>query len=421
MIRSRLLRAGSLTACATLALLRAPTPPSTKRRTVHASSSSRTYLDDRYAHWRADVEAYEALEEPLVRVDASPGAGLGVFAKERIAAGTTITEYVGCLAPAATTRCDELELQQEFYGADWRKYSQRYEIGLAGTAVSDAGGAARGGTILDSITQDEYCDVDEPTAACVARAGAADFILLGKVPAQGACPEEGVAQLINDHTALKMPHTTPDRPIASAKIRGDGVIGAEDVNGLVLTSWHSRVPLAADVERIERVVRAYIARIETRNNVALCQAEMCETDDACDPVPRVFAVATRPIPAGAELRYTYGVEWWLAQLRRAALAQLVTCRPSPARAAALASVIRSIERVSVEALDAQAKAVGLAGSMPRAFVSPLEPLPPLDDLLYVDDEENWRRAILQEEFASAVECPVEDMYAQEFVAAPSEA
>ena len=111
----------------------------------------------------------------------------------------------------------------------------------------------------------------------------------------------------------------------------------------------------------------------------------------------------------------------LHRLRRAALAQLVTCRPSPARAAALASVIRSIERVSVEALDAQAKAVGLAGSMPRAFVSPLEPLPPLDDLLYVDDEENWRRAILQEEFASAVECPVEDMYAQEFVAAPSEA
>ena len=61
-----------------------------------------------------------------------------------------------------------------------------------------------GGTILDSFTKDEYCDVDEPTAACVARAGAADFILLGKVPAQGACPEEGVAQLINDHTALKM-------------------------------------------------------------------------------------------------------------------------------------------------------------------------------------------------------------------------
>ena len=199
MIRSRLLRALSLAACA-VALVRSPS--STKRRTIHASS--RTYLDDRYAHWRADVEAYEALEEPLVRVDESPGAGLGVFAKERIAAGTTITEYVGCLAPAATTRCDELELQQEFYGEDWRKYSQRYEIGLAGTAVSDAGGAARGGTILDSFTKDEYCDVDEPTAACVARAGAADFILLGKVPAQGACPEEGVAQLINDHTALKM-------------------------------------------------------------------------------------------------------------------------------------------------------------------------------------------------------------------------
>ena len=101
----------------------------------------------------------------------------------------------------------------------------------------------------------------------------------------------------------------------------------------MLTSWHSRVPLAADVERIERVVRAYIARIETRNNVALCQAEVCETDDACDPVPRVFAVATRPIPAGAELRYTYGVEWWLAQRARGAGAAR-DGRPSPARAAA---------------------------------------------------------------------------------------
>ena len=406
-------RALALTACATTLGLQ-NTPTSRRSRLVHAAEGS-TYLDDRYAHWRADVEAYEAQTEPLVRVDGSPGAGLGVFAKDRIAAGTTITEYVGCLAPAPATRCDELELQQRFYGEDWRKYSQRYEIGLAGTAVTDAGGAARGGTVMDSFTKDEYCDVDEPTAACIARAGAADLILLGKVPAQGACPEEGVAQLINDHTALKMPRSTPDKPIASAKIRAGGVIGAEDVNGLMLTSVNSRVPLAADVERIERVVRAYIARIETRNNVALCQAEMCESDESCDPVPRVFAVATRPIPAGAELRYTYGVEWWLAQLRRAALAQLVTCRPSPARAAALASVIRAIERVSEEALEFQQKAVGLAGSMPRAFVSPLEPLPPLDDLLFVDDEENWRRAILQEEFASATECPVEEMYAQEFV------
>ena len=111
---------------------------------MHAAEGS-TYLDDRYAHWRADVEAYEAQKEPLVRVDGSPGAGLGVFAKDRIAAGTTITEYVGCLAPAPATRCDELELQQRFYGEDWRKYSQRYEIGLAGTAVTDAGGVARGG------------------------------------------------------------------------------------------------------------------------------------------------------------------------------------------------------------------------------------------------------------------------------------
>ena len=68
-----------------------------------------------------------------------------------------------------------------------------------------------------------------------------------------------------------------------------------------------------------------------------------------------------------------------------------------------------------------ASRIGFDESTFAARSSPLEPLPPLDDLLYVDDEENWRRAILQEEFASAVECPVEDMYAQEFVAAPSEA
>ena len=81
----------------------------------------------------------------------------------------------------------------------------------------------------------------------------------------------------------------------------------------------------------------------------------------------------------------------------------MTCRPAPARAAALASVIRAIERVSVETIADQARAIGRAGSMPRGFVTPLEPLPPLDDLLAPDDE-NWQRAILQEEFASAMEC-----------------
>ena len=132
--------------------------------------------------------------------------------------------------------------------------------------------------------------------------------------------------------------------------------------------------------------------------------------------PRVFAVATRPIAAGDELRYTYGVEWWLSQLRRAALAQLVSCRPSAARAAALADVIRCIEQTSAEKLDAQARAVGRAGSMPRGFVTPIEPLPPLDDL--IAGEDNWKKALLIEEFATATECPVEELYAETFAPSP---
>ena len=103
----------------------------------------------------------------------------------------------------------------------------------------------------------------------------------------------------------------------------------------MLTSWHSRVPLAADVERIERVVRAYIARIETRNNVALCQAEVCETDDACDPVPRVFAVATRPIPAGAELR----------SRAEAIPHQLLACIGPPAAGLDLPALHRSLHQL----------------------------------------------------------------------------
>ena len=152
---------------------------------------------------------------------------------------------------------------------------------------------------------------------------------------------------------------------------------------------------------------AYVANIVPRTNCALVQARTgLGTGIAA---PRVFAVATRPIEAGAELRYTYGVEWWLSQLRRAALAQLVSCAPSPARAAALASIVRDIERASAASVAAQARSIGRAGSMPRDYVAPLEPLPPLDDLLLGED--NWKRAILVEEFALATECPVEAVYA----------
>ena len=48
------------------------------------------------------------------------GAGVGVFAKTGVPAGTTVTEYVGGLAPTPEARTDELELQQAFYGDEWR-------------------------------------------------------------------------------------------------------------------------------------------------------------------------------------------------------------------------------------------------------------------------------------------------------------
>ena len=390
-----------------------------RRRPVGALGASTAKLppaftsgsDDRYADWRVDVAAFEASRSaPLVYVGESPGAGVGVFAKERIAAGTTVTEWVGCLAPTPDSRCEEMELQQDFYGPDWRAYSQRYEIGLAGSALADAGGVAAGGRLGDRAKHaDDYCDVDEGLSACVARAGEMDWLLLGKVVAMGACAEEGVAQLINDHSAIH---------VATAAFGGGGGAApdepspAADVDGLIATE--GAVPVAVNVLALEAAVDDYISRIEALNNVALCQARTAG-DDGVD-VPRVFAVATRPIEAGAELRYTYGVEWWLSQLRRAALAQLVSCQPSPARAAALADAIRAIERLSLRKLDAQARSIGRAGSMPRGFVTPLEPLPPLDDLIGGD---SWKRALLVEEFASATECPVEHLYAETFV--PGEA
>ena len=183
----------------------------------------------------------------------------------------------------------------------------------------------------------------------------------------------------------------------------------------MLTSWHSRVPLAADVERIERVVRAYIARIETPNNAALCQAEVCETDDACDPVPRVFAVATRPIPAGAELRCTSACRVVARQLRRARRWRSSPRRPSSAAGERAASVIRSIS-ASRWRRRAQAKAVGLAGAMPRA-APPRTSSRAAGRPLYVDDEENG--AAPRAEFASAPACPAEDMYAAGAASSPA--
>lgn len=362
-------------------------------------------LSDRYENWVVDVKGFEeSRSDPLVYVDRSPFAGLGVFAKRAIPAGATITEWVGCLTPNPETLCDEFELQQEYYGSNWREYSHRYEIGLSASRVASLAGTALGASYVG--VDDVMCDVDSDYESCVVRAGEGEYLLLGKVPAQGASPHEGVAQLINDHTPIRAP-VDPLKMRASVKAAvtgGDGALRASDVDGFLVQAPDG-TPLAVDYEKLEAAVDTYIANIEPRNNVALVQAQI--DVDGGVLAPRIFAVATRPIPAGTELRYTYGVEWWLSQLRRAALAQLVTCSPKPARASALAALIRSIEDISKDKESVQREAIAEAGSMPYRYVLGLSALPPLDDLLAGEVDENWRKALLLEELALATECPVD--------------
>ena len=54
------------------------------------------------------------------------------------------------------------------------------------------------------------CNVDEDLDACVTRAGEGEYVLLGKV--ERATVDEGVAQLINDHSTIRAPsHLTPSK------------------------------------------------------------------------------------------------------------------------------------------------------------------------------------------------------------------
>jgi len=357
--------------------------------------------DSKYEALSADVAAYEALAEPLVSIGESTGRGRGVFATADIAAGATITEYVGLLAATPESHSDDLELYQSYYGNEWRKYSQRYEIGLSGTKVSDAGGVAKGGSVAQNTANEKQtCDVDEGLIKCIQRAGEGEFLLLGKV--KDADPKGGVAQLINDHSAVRAVSK-------AAETSGDGKLRASDVDGLILKDpqWPYD-PVAVDGAAIEEAVNDYVNAIVPGTNVALVQARTGLGTGI--NAPRVFAVATKPIKQGEELFLTYGADWWLAQLRRAALAQLVSCGAPPERAAALEAMIRAIEYVSCEAVAPQVKAVREAGCMAGDYVTPLEGLGPLDDLL----GEDWKVAILREEFSLATECSVEELYETTF-------
>ena len=383
--------------------------PSPRRGGIRVSSSAVEDKDEaallNFYTLKADAQALK--DGPsLVAVRASKIAagGRGVFATRNIERGATITEYAGLLIEQPETESDMIEKMASWWGARWRENNGRYEIGLSSTAVVDAAGPVTGADALRGAAQ---CDVsDGSLQACVNRQGYRDFVLLGKVD---ACPADGVAQLINDHSAIRAPpHPTAD----------GATFSPADVDAFTVRSNAWPFPaVTADKFALMQAVKEYIGNIVAKNNVALVQAasaeDECVVNNPTSCAPRVFAVATRDIKQGEELYYTYGVEWWLQQLRRAALAQLVSCDPPAEERTALVELMRALENVSKLALEDQTVEIAKAGCMPPEFVSPLGPLP-LDDILNSDDD-SWQRTLLKEELALATECPVERLYADSFI------
>jgi len=392
-----------------------PQPLSSPPRAVVVQSSS-----SRYDTWEADVASFErSRDRPLVYVAPSTqeNGGLGVFAARDVEEGETLTEWVGMLAPTPETLCDELEMQQNYYGPNWRAFSQRYEIGLSGTRVVDSAGVALGGDFDDSthhlLRVDDACDVD--AESCVGETGEQEFVLLGKTTEQGACAREGVAQLINDHSTIRAPPLrNPLSTMAaqrSPNCEEQGALLSRDVDGFFVSS-ESGLPVAANGVALEEAVRTYLSRIVPLNNVAIVQAHVSakrlSREDSYS-APRLFAVATRSLRRGEELYFTYGLEWWLSQLRKTCVAQLVSCEPSPRRAQVLIDLVADIERVSDKYVAYEADAVREAGSMPSRYVVPLEPLDvDLRDLLSSQSRDaDWHAILLKEQLSLATECPIE--------------
>mmetsp|Transcript_3960 Transcript_3960/g.12944 ORF Transcript_3960/g.12944 Transcript_3960/m.12944 type:complete len:442 (+) Transcript_3960:125-1450(+) len=352
-----------------------------------------------YESWRVDVKKFEASRASSPSVYVGPSrqsdAGFGVFCSRDVAQGETLTEWVGLLAPTPGSLCDEFELQQDYYGPGWRSYSQRYEIGLSGTSVVDSAGVSLGGEVRDVATG--LCGGDDDE--CVLEYGDQEFVLLGKTVEQGASPSEGVAQLINDHSTLRV---DPDPFAVMASVKSaktsDGALLSKHVDGFIV--FEDGEAERVDSLALEFAVERYLDHIEDQNNVALVQAQGAEYLDA----PRLFAVATKDLRKDQELYYTYGLAWWLSQLRRAALAQLVACRPSAKRRQVLADLIRDVEAASEDYLSIEADVVARTANVPARYVNSLQPLPDLDDLLSTD---SWQKLLLKEQFSLATECPVE--------------
>ena len=334
-------------------LVGSPSPRAAVRPAGAGYSDEDAVELDNHRRLVADVATFErSRAAPLVRVAPSTvrGAGRGVFAARDAAAGATLTEWTGLVAAPPSSRCEEIELMCRYYGARWREYNGRYEIGLA--APTFAGGRAR--------------------------AELGDFVIYG-APSAGAA--DGVAQLINDHSAIFA-------PARRGALLADGLDGADGVGG------------RASVSVLARATRAYLERAAALNNVA-----MVRSSSPGGAPPRVFAVATRPIAAGEELFFTYGAGWWLDKLRRACLAQIAVCEPSARRARALGDVVRAAEFVSLLHVDDERDCAGATGAVPRSYVHALAPC--ALDALFEDDAE-WARGLLREEFLPVTECPFEE-------------
>ena len=250
----------------------------------------------------------------LVRVAPSTvrGAGRGVFAARDAAAGATLTEWTGLVAAPPSSRCEEIELMCRYYGARWREYNGRYEIGLA--APTFAGGRAR--------------------------AELGDFVIYGAPSARRTA--DGVAQLINDHSAIFA-------PARRGALLADGLDGADGVGG------------RASVSVLARATRAYLERRAALNNVAMVRAlRPAARRRACSRSRRAHRRGR-----GALLHVRRGLVARQAAARVPRADRGVRAVRAPQRA--LNDVVRAAEFVSLLHVDDERDCAGATGAVPRSL------------------------------------------------------
>ena len=270
-------------------------------------------------------------------------------------------------APCARSICSPRSRvhSQEYYGANWRDYSGRYEIGVSapiatgaaaaafaahheaitaatGAEVTLGGPAALGGAVHASAREShcvpstalvpEDCEAELGSTACspegeigtpartpvfrleplFTRSGSThplpvprrrggvcwavgvtnttlrpraldmvpqrrgDFVIYGKPVSRGACAREGVAQLINDHSAI-LPDEKKEAHLASlggaraaAQARARGLIRGGGMGSD--TRLDGADAALSSVSQLSKSMREYLLRAEALNNVAMVRA-----------------------------------------------------------------------------------------------------------------------------------------------------